>query len=109
MNNLIAILLLKLTSGTAMAQHHGYHGYRGGYGYRGGWVAPAIVGGVIGYGLARPYYDPYYYPPVVVQQPPVIVQQPPVYIQQPTQPQTCQRVIIQNEQGQTIREENRCN
>ena len=47
--------------------HHGY--YRG---YNGGWVAPAIIGGVIGYELSRPRY---YEPPVVVQQP-VIVQQP---------------------------------
>ena len=52
--------------------------YRGGY-YHGGyysWVAPAVVGGVVGYSLAQPrYYAP---PPVVVVQP-----QQPVYVQQP--------------------------
>jgi hypothetical protein len=56
------------------AEAHGY------YGYRGGWVAPAIIGGVIGYGLARPYYStPIYAPP-----PPVYVTPPPVYYQQYT-------------------------
>jgi hypothetical protein len=54
--------------------HEGFH-YRGGYIHRGGcygcgWVAPALIGGVIGYELSRPA--------------PVIVQQPPVYVQQPT-------------------------
>jgi hypothetical protein len=57
----------------AQAQWHG------GYGYRGGWVAPALVGGVIGYSLARPYYAP---PAVVYAQPQVIYTQPPVYVQQ---------------------------
>jgi hypothetical protein len=49
--------------------------------YRGpgmGWVAPAIVGGIIGYELSRPYI--YYTPqPVVIQQPPVYIAQPPYY------------------------------
>ena len=54
------------------------HGY---YGYRGGWVAPALVGGIVGYSLARPYYPPTYY----VQPPPVVYVQPPVYVQQPQQ------------------------
>jgi hypothetical protein len=104
MKKLVAILLLSLSATTAMAYGHG--GY-----YRSGWVGPAIVGGVIGYGLARPYYYPpvYVQPPVVYTQPPVYYQQPPVYYQQPTQPQSCQRVITQNEQGQVIREETRCN
>lgn len=61
---------------SAMAQHH--HGfrhfdhhqhYRGGW----GWVAPAVIGGAVVYGLTRPA-------PVVVQQP-VYVQQPPVVVQ----------------------------
>ena len=54
-------------------RYHGgccYHG--GGYGM--GWVAPALVGGVIGYELSRPNT-------VVIEQPPVYVQQPPVYVQ----------------------------
>ena len=53
------------------------HGY---YGYRGGWVAPALVGGIVGYSLARPYYPPTYYVPP----PQVVYVQPPVYVQQPT-------------------------
>jgi hypothetical protein len=48
---------------------------RGGWGY-GGWVAPALIGGVVGYELARPYYAPQ---PVYVQ-PPVVYQQAPVYV-----------------------------
>ena len=107
MKKLIAILLLTLTATTAMAQHHGHGGgyYRGG-GYRGGWVAPALIGGVIGYGLSRPYYEPYYAPPPVYYAP-----QPPVYYTQPAPmvQSNCVRYIIQNEQGQTIREETRCN
>jgi hypothetical protein len=107
MKKLIAILLLTLTATTAMAQHHGHGGY---YRTNGGWVAPALIGGIIGYGIARPYYPPVYTaPPVVYAPPPVYYPQPPVYYQQPTQPQSCQRVIIQNEQGQFIREETRCN
>jgi len=34
-----------------------------------GWVAPAVIGGAVVYGLTRPA--------------PVVIQQPPVYIQQP--------------------------
>ena len=57
--------------------HEGFRHYHGGY-YAGGgnWVAPALIGGVIGYELSRPRY---YEQPVVVQQPPVIVQQQPIY------------------------------
>lgn len=66
---LVAVMLL--VSSTAFADHgyHGYHGYwrhdgRGGW----GWVAPAVVGGVIVYEATRP--------PVIVQQPaPVVIQQ----------------------------------
>ena len=67
------LLLFPLSS---MAQHH--HGmrhfdhhqhHRGGW----GWVAPAVVGGAVVYGLTRPA-------PVVVQQP-VYIQQPPILVQ----------------------------
>ena len=58
---------------------------RGGYGYHGGyhgggvgWVAPAIIGGVIGYELSQPR--------VIYQQPQVVYQQPPVIYQQPGVP-----------------------
>lgn len=55
-----------------MAQHHygmrhfDHHQHRSS---NWGWVAPAVIGGAVVYGLTRPA--------------PVIVQQPPVYIQQP--------------------------
>jgi len=71
MKKLLILCLLSVSS-AAMAQHH-HHGY---WQYRSGpnpwiWVAPTVIGGVIGYEIARNQ------PPVVVQQPPVIVQQLP--------------------------------
>lgn len=77
MKKILTALALLAVAGTASAQwhHHGYYGHRGGY-YGGGWIAPVIIGGVIGYELSRPA-------PVVVQQQPVIVQQPPTVIYQP--------------------------
>lgn len=62
------ILFVILLGFSTLSQAQYYHGYRG------GWVAPALVGGVIGYELARPYYTP---PPSVVY-----VQPSPVYVQQ---------------------------
>jgi hypothetical protein len=78
--SILAMSALFAFSSNAQA-HEGFRGYRGGY-YSGvgNWVAPALIGGVIGYELSRPHY---YEQPVIVQQQPVIVQQPPVYIQQP--------------------------
>jgi hypothetical protein len=72
MKQLIALILLT-SSVSAMAQHglrYHHHGYYPGYNY--GWVAPTIIGGVIGYEIARNQT-----PPVIVQQP-VIVQPAPV-------------------------------
>lgn len=78
---LASILLLLPFS--AMAQHH--HGmrhfdhhqhYRSGW----GWVAPAVIGGAVVYGLTRPA--------------PVVVQQQPVYVQQPSIIDPSQVVII---------------
>jgi len=63
-------LILALSLLTLGAQAHEVH-YHGGCCYRGGgigWVAPALIGGVVGYELARP--------PVYVEQQPIIVQQP---------------------------------
>jgi hypothetical protein len=84
MKNILTVLLLTCSM-SAMAQHgsnhgrhHGYHGShnRGGYGL----VAPMIIGGVIGYSIARNYYDPYYGyvpPPVIyVQTPPPVLSAP---------------------------------
>ena len=77
MKKLIALVLLTI-SASAMAQH--YHGHHGHWRHYGGpspwvWVAPAVIGGVIGYEISRSQ-------PVVVQQQPVIVQQPVVQQQQ---------------------------
>lgn len=106
MKKFIAILALALTATTAMAQHHGsYHRHNGHY-YRhggyyggGGWVAPLIIGGAVGYALTRPA-------PVVVEQPPVYVQPQPSVVQ----PQCARytRYIYQDQSGQVIREEIRC-
>ena len=93
--------MLMLTAGMASAQwhHHGGHCcYRGGYG--GGWIGPALIGGVIGYELSRP--PVYTQPPVIVEQQPIILQSQPV-IQQPPlgyhwqemiDPQTNMRKIV---------------
>ena len=87
MNKLLAILLVTLSS-SVMAQHHHGHWERRGGGW--GWVAPVVIGGVIGYEISQPR------PPVVVtQQPPVIIQQPQV-----VQTQTCSPwTQIQNPDG----------
>ena len=73
------ILLASLLVFSTTVFAHGPHGYwrpapNGGW----HWVSPAIIGGVIGYEIARP---PVYQPPVVVQQPPVVIQQNPVIVQ----------------------------
>ena len=65
MKKLFAILFLVI-SVPAMAHgphNYGHRHYHPGY----GWVAPALTGGAVVYGLTHP--------PVVVQQPPVAVQQ----------------------------------
>jgi len=76
--------VLALSLGTAttpvVAQHHhgmrhfdhhrhNHHRHDHHRGSNWGWVAPAVIGGAVVYGLTRPA--------------PLIVQQPPVYIQQP--------------------------
>ena len=97
MKKLIALILL---AGSLSAQsqpgfrHHHHHGYYSGYNY--GWVAPTIIGGVIGYEIARNY------PPVVVQQP-VIVQQAPATVYY-GQTQTCSEWIeVQQSDGTIVR------
>jgi len=68
MKKLIAIFLL-MVSASAFAQHH--HGRHHGHGFRPhSWIGPTIIGGVIGYELARQQ-------PIIIQQQPVIIQQSP--------------------------------
>jgi hypothetical protein len=71
MKKLLLTGLLAFSVPTMAQHHHGmrhfdHHQYRQS---NWGWVAPAVIGGAVVYGLTRPA--------------PVIVQQPPVYIQQP--------------------------
>lgn len=74
MKQLIVGLAIAAASVPALAQHHGYwrHGHHSHGGF--GWVAPVIIGGVVGYEIARNQQ------PVVVQQPPVVVQQAPTVV-----------------------------
>lgn len=62
----IALLVLYATAANAQHVHNHYHG-----GYRGGWVAPVIIGGVIGYTMQ--HHDT-----VIVQQQPYIIQPQPI-------------------------------
>jgi hypothetical protein len=62
------------------AYGHGHQGFHDRCCYRGngmGWVAPAIIGGVIGYELTRP--SVYVAPPVFIEQPPVYISPQPYY------------------------------
>ena len=75
MKRLLCVVLMGLAV-TAQAdewRHRGWH-QEPHYAYRtgGDWVGPAIIGGIIGYELGRPRYNP----PVVVAPPPVVY--PPV-------------------------------
>lgn len=77
MKKFLAVLLLALASVPAMAQHyhggyrhHGHPMYYGG----GGWIAPLIIGGVVGAAIANR--------PLTTQTETIIVQQQPVIVQQ---------------------------
>ena len=80
------LLLLALVSTVASADNWRHHEH--GHWERGGadgwtWVAPTIIGGVIGYEIAKPR------PPVIVtQQPPIVIQQPPIVQQTNCSPWT---------------------
>ena len=80
MKRILAISLLCLASVPAMAQHRHHGGYHHRHHHHSGghWVAPLILGGVVGYAITRNSE------PIVVQQPPVIVQQPPMVTANPT-------------------------
>ena len=73
MKKVLLAVTLMLTALTANAQHHHGHYHGGNSGW---WIGPAIIGGVIGYALAQPRYEP----------PPVIVQPQPVYAPPPVCP-----------------------
>jgi len=78
MKKILITLILAAAAVPALAQHWQHHGYRP---YRpygppvysgGGWVAPLIIGGVVGAAIAN---RPVPAETVIVQRQPVIVQQ----------------------------------
>ena len=75
----ILIGTILLISVSAFAQHGHWERHGGGW----GWVAPVVIGGAIGYELARPVA-----PVVITQQPPVVIQQPQVVQTQNCSPWT---------------------
>jgi len=92
---ILALSLLAIV-GTASA-HEDFRGYYHGGCYGCGWVAPALIGGVIGYELTRPttvYVEPQ--PSVVYVQPQPTVQAPPpgYHWQQMIDPQTNTQKIV---------------
>jgi len=96
MKQLVALILLA-GSLSAQAQpgfRHHHHGYYPGPNY--GWVAPTIIGGVVGYEIARNY------PPVIVQQP-VVVQQAPATVYYGQSQQCTVWTEIQNPDGTVTR------
>ena len=103
MKQLIALMLLvgcvSVQAQPGFRYYH-HHGYYPGYNY--GWVAPTIIGGVIGYEIARNQ------PPVIVQQP-VIVQPttvpPTVYY---GQTQTCTEWVEVQQPDGTINRTRTC-
>lgn len=69
MKKILALFFL-MACVSAQAQHHHHHGHwhRSGGGWV--WVVPTIIGGVVGYEIAKSQ------PPIVVQSPPVVLPPP---------------------------------
>jgi len=98
------LLALSLTTLAFTVSAHGpyrmggWHGgyYHGGYGCGGCWIAPALIGGVVGYELAHPDTVVVEQQPVIVQQPQTVVQVPPAgyHWQQMIDPQTNTQKIV---------------
>jgi len=93
----LSLGLVVTASAQAHEWHGGYHGYYHGGCYGcGNWVAPAIIGGVIGYELSRPNTVVVEQPSVVYTQPQVVVQPPPAgyHWQEMIDPQTNTKKIV---------------
>lgn len=69
----IIVALMLIVGMTTVSAHEGRCCYRNNYG---GWVMPTIIGGVIGYELGRPRYEP---APVIVQPAPIYTMPVPPY------------------------------
>ena len=98
MKNILLSLLLMVFSASAFAgpahhhrHHYGHHHWN--HSQPGRWIAPVIIGGVVGYALAQPS---------VAQPAPVIVQQQPVIIQEATNCTEWKEVMQPN--GTIVRE-----
>lgn len=93
---IISLALLSAFASAEACCYRGYYHHGGYYGPGVGWVAPALVGGVIGYELARPNTVVVEQPPVVYVQPQSVVQPPPVgyHWQQMIDPQTNTTKIV---------------
>lgn len=65
-NFLIGLSLLLATTAHAQHRHHGHHGHHGHHHNHWNWVAPAVIGGAVVYGLTRPSVPP---PVYYIQQP----------------------------------------
>jgi hypothetical protein len=73
MKKFLLLITLSLLSLTASAQYQHWHSRYGPYqtGGGGGWIAPVIIGGVIGYGISRSQQYP---STVIIQQPSVTIE-----------------------------------
>ena len=96
MKKLLISLLLMVFSAPAFEgphhhRHHGHHHWN--HAHPGKWIAPVIIGGVVGYALAQPS---------IAQPAPVIVQQQPVIIQEATNCTEWKEVMQPN--GTIVRE-----
>jgi hypothetical protein len=93
-NKLIAITVIAAaTISPALAQHRGHNEYRGGGDSN--WVAPLIIGSIIGYGVSQANKpEVVYTQPVIVQQEPVYTR-PPVYVERPAPVMPPQQVYEQ--------------
>lgn len=97
--SLLGLTLISTAGAHGPYRMGGWHGgyYHGGYGCGGCWVAPALIGGVIGYEIARPQQEVIIeQQPVIVQQPQTVVQTPPIgyHWQEMIDPQTNTRKIV---------------
>ena len=90
---LLAFSLLSLIGSASAHGPYRMGGWHGGY-YGGGcggcWIAPAVIGGLVGYELTRPTTVVVEQPSVVYTQPQTVVQVPPVgyHWQEMLDPQT---------------------